>query len=154
MYSRIRRKWLRCKFRIIHGGLWQKEMNSYIGPTIKLVQNIVTHVMHIFSVCPKHKSFVPIGPIQPLSPSTKELHGKTNHVQVVNQKQMNHNICSSVVFETYQNFGYIREHSLLRLIYTSADSAVDGCIVPQKQKNFYLCIDAVHCGIRRQLRQT
>ena len=36
----------------------------------------------------------------------------------------------------------------LRLIHTSVDSAVDVCVVPQRLKNSYLCIDTVHCGIR------
>ena len=49
-------------------------MNNRIGRIVKHVWNDTVHVWHIFWVCHKLNS-LPLGPIQPSSPSTKELHG-------------------------------------------------------------------------------
>ena len=40
----------------------------------------------------------------------------------------------------------LRDWDNLRLIHTSADSAVDSCISTDRYKNFYLCIDTVYWG--------
>ena len=45
----------------------------------------------------------------------------------------------------------LKTHS--HLSQRSVDSAVDGCVAPQRQKNSYICIDVVHCEIRRLLRR-
>ena len=39
--------------------------------------NVAKNVLSFFEVCHKH-NFLPFGPIQPSSPSTKELHGSTD----------------------------------------------------------------------------
>ena len=50
-------------------------MTKRIGPKVKQVLNVaMLHVRYIFGeVCHKHNS-LPLGPIQPSSPYTKELH--------------------------------------------------------------------------------
>ena len=48
-------------------------MNNWIGPTVKHVWNIAMHMLEFFSLCQKHNS-LSLGPIQPESASTKELH--------------------------------------------------------------------------------
>ena len=56
-----------------HGPLLYTEMNKWIGKTVKHEWNGATYVPYIFGFCHKHNS-LPLGPIQPLFPSTKELH--------------------------------------------------------------------------------
>ena len=49
-------------------------MSKRIGPTDKHVWKVAMHLQHnLFWVSHKHIS-LPLGPIQPSSPSTKELH--------------------------------------------------------------------------------
>ena len=47
-------------------------------PAVKNVWKVAMHVQHnLFCLCHKHNS-LPLGPIQPSSPSTKELHELAN----------------------------------------------------------------------------
>ena len=56
------------------GALQQKEMKKLIGPKVKQVRNVAMHAQHNFwRGCHKNNSLT-LGPIQPSSPSTKELH--------------------------------------------------------------------------------
>ena len=49
-------------------------MSNWIGPTVKQLWNNAMHVLHnFFWGQHKHNSFL-LGPIQPSSPTTKELH--------------------------------------------------------------------------------
>ena len=57
------------------GRAMEEEVNNQIGPTVKHEWNVSMYLLHIFCICRKHNS-LPLGPIQPSSPSTKELHGR------------------------------------------------------------------------------
>ena len=57
----------------------RREMNSWIGPcTVKHVWNDAMHALHYY----KHNS-LPLGPIEPSSHATKELHAKPVQPKVV-----------------------------------------------------------------------
>ena len=54
---------------IAHGAHKKRKMHKQIHPKVKQVWNVAMHVLH------KHKhNSLPLGPILPSSPSTKELH--------------------------------------------------------------------------------
>ena len=54
--------------------LVEGEMNNWIGPIVKYEWNDAMPVLQLFWICHKDNS-LPIGPIQPSSPSAKELLG-------------------------------------------------------------------------------
>ena len=58
--------------------LKSKEMNKQIGPKVKQVWNVARLTLDNFLLwfCHKHNS-LPLGPIKPSSPSTKELHAQS-----------------------------------------------------------------------------
>ena len=66
-----------CRYGETHGAHRQKKVNNWISPTVKHVWNFVIIVQHDFV------SVLPLGPIQPLSHSTKELRAQPVRIRVV-----------------------------------------------------------------------
>ena len=61
-------------------------MNNWIGPIVKNVLNYAMRVLHDFVQFVINTTAYHLGPIQPLSPSTKELHGRVKMVNLTFSK--------------------------------------------------------------------